>query len=57
MCDQKSMIVCVAAIGQFFVKGVFCCALTFTEHEVRCDVKGLDLDVIHGNGDALLVVT
>lgn len=57
MCDQKNMTVCVAAIGQLFVKGVFGCALTFTEHEVRRDVKGLDLDVIHGNGDALLVVT
>lgn len=32
-------------------------ALTFTEHEVRGDVKGLDLNVIHGDGDGLLVVT
>lgn len=30
--------------------------LTFTEHEVRGDVEGLDLDVVHGHGDALLVV-
>lgn len=30
--------------------------LTFTEHEVGGDVEGLDLDVVHGHGDALLVV-
>lgn len=31
--------------------------LTFTEHKVGGDVERLDLDVIHGHGDALLVVT
>ncbi len=35
---------------------VLCFALTFAEHEVRGDVEGLDLDVIHGYGDALLLV-
>lgn len=31
-------------------------ALTGAEHEVGGDVEGLDLDVVHGDGDALLVV-
>lgn len=30
--------------------------LTFAEHKVGGDVEGLDLDVVHGHGDALLVV-
>lgn len=30
--------------------------LTGAEHEVRGDVEGLDLDIIHGDSDALLVV-
>lgn len=30
--------------------------LTFTEHKVGGDVERLDLDVVHGHGDALLVV-
>lgn len=30
--------------------------LTCTEDEVRGDVKGLDLDVVHGERDALLVI-
>lgn len=30
--------------------------LTCAEYEVRGDVKGLDLDVVHVEGDALLVI-
>lgn len=30
--------------------------LTCAEDEVRGDVKGLDLDVVHGERDALLVI-
>lgn len=33
------------------------CVLTLAEDEVRVDVKRLDLDVVHGHSDALLVVT
>lgn len=43
--------------GDIWLDFCVCVFLTFTEHKVAFDVKRLDLDVRHGDGDAFLVVT